>query len=62
MQHAIVKPTTDSIQVQRDAIHEKIARIIEAAAASNVNILCLQEVWSELNDLMGEMAFMRCSQ
>lgn len=55
MQHAIVKPTTDKIQVQRDAILEKIERIVEAAAASDVNILCLQEAWSELNDYIVAM-------
>lgn len=46
VQHSIVKPTTDSIQAQRDAIFEKIGRIVEAAAASDVNILCFQEAWS----------------
>lgn len=47
VQHSIVKPTTDKIQVQRDAIFEKIAEIVRAAAASDVNILCLQEAWSK---------------
>lgn len=47
VQHSIVKPTTDKISVQRDAILEKVSKIIEAAAASNVNIVCLQEAWSK---------------
>lgn len=47
VQHSIVKATTDKISVQRDAILEKVSIIIEAAAASKVNIICLQEAWSE---------------
>lgn len=47
VQNSIVRPTTDPINVQRDAIHIKIQNMIEAAAASNVNIICLQEAWSK---------------
>jgi predicted amidohydrolase len=47
VQNSIAAPTTDSIQNQRKKIYEKIERIIEAAAQDNVNILCLQEAWSE---------------
>ncbi|KAJ6640019.1 Beta-ureidopropionase [Pseudolycoriella hygida] len=46
VQNSIVKPTTETVAVQRDALHEKISKIIQAAAASNVNILCLQEAWT----------------
>lgn len=46
VQNSIVEPTTEKIAVQRDALHLKIGRIIQAAAASNVNIICLQEAWS----------------
>jgi len=46
VQHKIVVPTTEPIHVQRDAIHAKITNIIKAAAASDVNILCLQELWT----------------
>lgn len=47
IQHSIVKPTTDKISVQRDAIIEKVTKIVEAAAASGVNVLCFQEAWSK---------------
>lgn len=47
IQHSIVEPTTEKISVQRDALHVKVGSIIKAAAASNVNIICLQEAWSE---------------
>lgn len=47
VQHSIVKSTTDKISVQRDAILEKVSKIIEAAAASKVNIICFQEAFSE---------------
>lgn len=50
VQNSIVKPTTDSITVQRDAIHGKIQEIVKAAAASNVNVICFQEAWSKLID------------
>ena len=45
IQHSIVAPTTDPIQNQRDAIHNKIKSYIVQAAQYNVNILCLQEAW-----------------
>lgn len=47
VQHSIVKPTSANIGEQRKAIFEKVGKIIEAAAADGVNILCLQEFWSE---------------
>lgn len=46
VQNAIVEPTTEKVSVQRDALHAKISKIIQAAAASDVNIICLQEAWS----------------
>lgn len=49
VQHAIVEPTTEKVNIQRDALHAKIGKIIQAAAASNVNIVCLQEAWSQYN-------------
>lgn len=48
VQTSIVAPTSAPVSVQRQKIMEKIGKIIEAAAADNVNILCLQELWSEL--------------
>lgn len=47
VQNSIAVPTSEPIHVQRDALHAKIANIIKAAAASDVNVLCLQEAWSE---------------
>lgn len=38
-------PTTASLKDQRDAIHNKIAKIIEAAHHCGVNIVCMQELW-----------------
>lgn len=49
IQHSIVLSTTDSVQNQRNALHEKIGTYINHAAACNVNILCLQEAWSMQN-------------
>lgn len=48
VQTSIVAPTNAPVSVQRDKIFEKIGKIIEAAALDNVNILCLQELWSKL--------------
>lgn len=48
VQSSIVAPTTAPVSEQRDKIFEKIGKIIDAAAADNVNILCLQEFWSKL--------------
>lgn len=52
VQHSIVKPTTDKVSVQRDAIIEKVAKIIKAAAASKVNVICLQEAWSKSSSVI----------
>lgn len=49
VQNSIAVSTSEPVNVQRDAIHAKITQFIKAAAASNVNILCLQEVWSKHN-------------
>jgi beta-ureidopropionase len=49
VQNSIVKPTNDSIHAQRDAIFEKIGKIIDAAGADGVNVLCLQEAWSKFS-------------
>ncbi|KAI5651532.1 carbon-nitrogen hydrolase domain-containing protein [Phthorimaea operculella] len=46
IQHSIVLPTDQPIEDQREAILEKVQRIIEVAAAEGVKILCLQETWS----------------
>ncbi|CAO1354520.1 unnamed protein product [Diamesa hyperborea] len=46
VQNSIVADTTAPIGVQRDQIFQKIGKIIEAAGADNVNVLCLQEAWT----------------
>lgn len=45
VQNSIAKPTTDPIAVQRSGLHEKITRIVEAAALNKVNVICFQETW-----------------
>ncbi|XP_035737471.1 beta-ureidopropionase-like [Vespa mandarinia] len=45
IQHSIVLPTTDPIENQRNAIHNKIKEYIDYAATCKVNIICLQEAW-----------------
>lgn len=51
VQHSIVKPTNETISVQRDAIVEKVTKIVEAAAASGVNVICFQEAWSKFRSI-----------
>ena len=46
IQNQIVRPTTDDVADQRDALFERIEKIIDAAALSGVNIVCLQEAWT----------------
>jgi len=46
IQNKIVLPTTDSISQQRDAIHHRVAEMIEVAAQCGVNIVCMQEAWT----------------
>jgi beta-ureidopropionase len=45
IQNHIVLPTSAPLEAQRDAIHERIATIVEAAALCGVNVLCFQEAW-----------------
>ncbi|EPS64856.1 hypothetical protein M569_09922, partial [Genlisea aurea] len=45
IQNSIALPTTASVADQKHAIFQKLAPIINAAAAFGVNILCLQEAW-----------------
>lgn len=46
IQHSIAISTDNPITQQRLAIFEKVQKIISAAAAEQVNILCLQEAWN----------------
>jgi beta-ureidopropionase len=48
IQHSLVEPTSAPVSLQRDRIFEKVGKLLDAAAADKVNILCLQELWSEL--------------
>lgn len=47
VQNRIVASTSSSIKEQRDAIHNRIVKIIEAAHHAGVNVLCMQELWSK---------------
>ncbi|MCL7028091.1 hypothetical protein MKW94_011836 [Papaver nudicaule] len=46
IQNSIALPTTIPFLDQKRAIFQKLKPIIEAAGASGVNILCLQEAWT----------------
>ncbi|KAH7834093.1 hypothetical protein Vadar_012685 [Vaccinium darrowii] len=46
IQNSIALPTTAPFLDQRRAIFQKVKPIIDAAGASGVNILCLQELWT----------------
>lgn len=48
IQNSIAVATTAAISEQRDAIFEKIGKLIDAAGEDGVNVLCLQEAWSRL--------------
>ncbi|GAM24436.1 hypothetical protein SAMD00019534_076110, partial [Acytostelium subglobosum LB1] len=45
IQNAIGAPTTDPVHDQYMAIQNKIEKMIDAAGAMGVNVLCLQETW-----------------
>jgi beta-ureidopropionase len=47
IQNSIVKSTSEDVIVQRDALHQRMTSIIEAAALAKVNVLCFQEAWSK---------------
>ena len=40
-------PTTAPVSEQRDALFRRVGEMVEAAGRSGVNVLCLQEAWSE---------------
>ena len=50
VQNSAAAPTNAPISEQRDAMFSKIANIVEAAGAASVNVLCLQEAWSEFTE------------
>jgi beta-ureidopropionase len=45
IQHSICQATTAPYDAQRQAIHARVKELITAAAASGVNIACLQEAF-----------------
>ena len=49
LQNRIVLPTTAPVSEQRDALFRRVGEMVEAAGRSGVNVLCLQEAWSEYN-------------
>ena len=46
IQNSIVRPTTDSILEQKNAILQRMGDILEIAAKCGTNIVCFQEAWS----------------
>lgn len=46
IQNSIVLPTDRPIREQRQAIFDKIEKMIASAASENVRIICLQEAWT----------------
>ena len=46
IQNAIVKPTTAPVEEQRQALHDRIRVLIQAAAAAGANVVGLQECWT----------------
>jgi len=46
IQNAIVLPTDAPILKQRDAIFDRVTKLIHAASLCDVNIVCLQEAWT----------------
>uniref|UniRef100_A0A2A4K381 Beta-ureidopropionase n=1 Tax=Heliothis virescens TaxID=7102 RepID=A0A2A4K381_HELVI len=46
IQHAIATSTDRPIVEQRQAIFEKVRKILECAGNAGVNVICLQEAWS----------------
>lgn len=45
-QNAILKPTTDPIEEQRQSLEDRHDQFVEAAAAAGCNVLCFQEAWT----------------
>ncbi|BET01948.1 Carbon-nitrogen hydrolase [Nesidiocoris tenuis] len=46
IQNAIVRKTTDGVDDQRNALHDRVGKIIKAAADLGVNVICMQEAWT----------------
>ena len=46
IQNKIVKSTSEDVEVQRQALYDRIGEMIAVAADCGVNVLCLQETWT----------------
>jgi dihydropyrimidinase len=46
IQNSIVLPTNSNVNLQKQAIHEKLEKIITSAYKAGVNIIGLQELWN----------------
>jgi len=46
VQHKIVLPTSEPYAKQREAIWNRVGKMIESAGTAGVKILCLQEAWT----------------
>jgi beta-ureidopropionase len=46
IQNKVIRPTTDPVVEQYEAIAERIAVMLEAAGKLGVNVVCLQEAWT----------------
>ena len=60
IQNSLVLPTTAPIQDQRAALHDKITKYIEHAAACGVNIICMQELWSKYDNFLYILSTLNC--
>ena len=45
IQNKIVAPTNAPVVQQREAIHNRVGKLIDAAGRLGVSVLCLQEAW-----------------
>ncbi|VDK54964.1 unnamed protein product [Anisakis simplex] len=65
IQNAIVERTTEPVEKQRSAIHNRIQLMIEAACKANAQIIALQETWSifsKIKLLFEAMPFAFCTR
>ncbi|WKX93867.1 hypothetical protein Q1695_011269 [Nippostrongylus brasiliensis] len=46
IQFSIVLPTSAPVEEQRRAIHQKAARMVDAAVLAGANIICFHELWT----------------
>ena len=46
IQNAVTTSTSEPVDVQRDALHQRITEIMEVAGETGVNVVCFQEAWT----------------